>query len=326
MSETRRRFLSLTAAGAAAAGWPGWARAQQYPAQDVHFICGYPPGSGADVIVRFVAEKIRPLLGSRTIIVENRVGAGGNIAMAHVARSKPDGYTVFIHGGNAVAASMSLLKSPPVDVAKTLRVAATINKQPFMCLVNANSPYKTLADLTKAMKEKGPKASYATSAPDGTVMGELYKAATGVQAVEVVYRTASDSLNDQLNGNVDYSMHNPVYAVSQHVEGRMRVLGVSSGQRLEAFPDWPTMAEQGVPMDLTGWWAALVPAGTPKPVVDQINGWFKEIVATPDAKKFLNGLGGDAYIDTADNAQALFLKEIDNWREYVRLAKITPQG
>src|SRR6188768_4283575 len=105
---------------AAAVGMaPSGARAQQYPAQDIHFICAFPPGSGADVIVRYFAEKVRPLTG-KNIVVENRSGAGGNIAIEYVAKAKPDGYTVFVHGVSGVATNMNTFKRPPTDAAKTI--------------------------------------------------------------------------------------------------------------------------------------------------------------------------------------------------------------
>jgi len=322
---TRRVVLQGAAAALPAVMMPGIVRAQQYPAQDIHFICAFPPGSGADVLVRYFAEKVRPLTG-RNVLVENKSGAMGNISIAYTARAKPDGYTVFVHGGSGVAASMSLFKNPPVDVAKTIQIAATINRQPFMCVVATDSPYKTLADLTKVMKEKGAKANYATAATNGTVMGELYKQATGIQAVEVVYKTGGDSLNDQLSGRIDYAMQDPVYALAQQREGRLRILGISTGSRLDATPDLPTMTEQGVPMDVTGWFAAMVPAGTPQPVIQQINKWFVEVVSAPETKAFLNKFGGDPFIISPEEGQKLLLKDIDAWKEHVRVAKIVPQG
>jgi tripartite-type tricarboxylate transporter receptor subunit TctC len=328
MSNTsRRQFLAatsaLTASAALGIGRPAFA--QQWPAQDIHFICGFPPGSGADVIVRYFAEKVRPLTG-KNIIVENRVGAGGNLAIEYVARAKPDGYNVLLHGGNAVAGMMSLLKNPPVDVSKTIQLAATINRQAFMFVVDAKSPYKTIADLTKGMLEKGEKASYATTTVDATVMGEIYKSKTGVKAIEVSYKTASDTVNDQLSGALDYAVQNPVFALAQAREGKMRILGVGSHERLQSLPDLPTMSEQGIEMNVIGWWSAMVPAGTPKPAVDLINKWFVEVVGSDESKKFLNNLGGDPFINTPERAQELMFKDIENWREYVRIAKITPQG
>jgi tripartite-type tricarboxylate transporter receptor subunit TctC len=305
---------------------PPLARADDYPAQDIRFICAFPPGSGADVIVRYFADKVRPLTG-RNIIVENRSGAGGNIAIEYVARAKPDGYTVFVHGATGTAASMSLFKKPPVDVGKTIQVVATINRQPFMILVDAKSPYQTLADLTAAMKSKGAKASYATAAPFGTVVGEIYKLGTGVQAVEVNYKNAIDSLNDQLSGSLDYAVHDPVYALAEQRKGDLRILAVSTADRLKANPDFPTMKELGISdLDLMGWWAAMVPQGTPKPIADQINKWFDQVVATDETRKFLASFGGDQLILPPDKAQELFLKEINNWADYVRIAKIVPSG
>ena len=234
---TRSRWFSCATVSAVTLGGPAGrarsAQAQQYPTQDIHFICVFPPGSGADVLVRYFAEKVRPLTG-KNIIVENRSGAGGNIGIEYVARAKPDGYTVLVHGASGVAASMSLFKNPPVDVGKTIQLAATINRQPFMVLVDAKSPHKTLADLTAAMKAKGDKASYATAAPFGSVVGEVYKQGAGIAAREVIYKNAVDSLNEQLNGVLDYSVHDPVYALAQQREGRLRILGRFNGGPAES--------------------------------------------------------------------------------------------
>ncbi|HWL05835.1 MAG TPA: tripartite tricarboxylate transporter substrate binding protein [Xanthobacteraceae bacterium] len=302
------------------------AQAQQYPAQDIHFICAFPPGSGADVLVRYFAEKVRPLTG-RNIVVENRAGAGGNIAMQFVSRAKPDGYTIFVHAGSSIASNMHLYKTPPFpDAGKAIQVAATINRQPFMMVVDAKTPYKTVADVTAAMKPLGEKATYGSAAPTGTVMGELYKIRTGVNAVEVVYKSAPDGLNDMASGSVQFGFHDPVFSLAQQREGRLRILGVSTGERLQASPDLPTMKEQGIDMDLTGWWAAMVPQGTPKAVVDQINKWFVQVVSSPETKEFLAKFGGDTLIETPDQGQDRLLKDVMRWGEYIKAAKIQPQG
>jgi tripartite-type tricarboxylate transporter receptor subunit TctC len=314
--------LAATLAAGASATAP-LAHAQDYPAQDIRLICAFPPGSGADVLVRYFAEKLRPIVG-RTVIVENKAGAGGNIATQFVARSKPDGYTIYVHAGTAVAANQSLFKNPPVDVAKEIRIAATINRQPFMLVVDAKSPYKSVAELTEVMKQKGDKASYATAAPTGRIMGELYKNATGIKAVEVNYKTAPDSLNELASGKLDFGMHDPVFSLAQQREGRLRILAVSTGQRLNASPDLPTMAELGIPMDLTGWWAAMLPAGTPKPVVDKIHQWFVQIVSSDETKAFLNKFGGDPYINSPEQGQAMLERDVKAWGEYIRMAKIEP--
>jgi tripartite-type tricarboxylate transporter receptor subunit TctC len=320
---TRKQLLQSFGGFTLAAAFGSRAQAQDYPSQDIRMVCAFPPGSGADVLVRYFAEKLRPIAG-RTVIVENKSGAGGNIATEYVARAKPDGHTIYVHAGTAVAANQSLFKKPPVDVVRDIRVAATINRQPFMVVVDAKSPYKTLAELTEAMKKKGDKASYAYAAPTGRIMGEIYKDKTGIKALEINYRTAPDSLNEMLSGKLDFAMHDPVFSLAQQREGRLRILAVSTGTRLDALPDQPTMTELGIPMDLTGWWAAMVPAGTPKPVVDKIHQWFVQMVSSDETKKFLNSFGGDPYINTPEQGQAMLERDVKAWGDYVRLAKIEP--
>jgi Uncharacterized protein conserved in bacteria len=273
--------------------------------------------------VRYFAEKLRPIAG-RTIIVENKVGANSNVATEFVARSKPDGHVLYPFAGTTVAASMHLFKNPPVDVGKALKVAATTSNLAFMLVVDAKSPYKTVAELTEAMKKKGDRASYAYAAPTGRIMGELYRNAYGLKAVDISYRSAPDSLNEMLSGKLDFGMHDPVFSLAQEREGRLRILAVSTGTRLEALPNHPTMTELGIPMDLTGWWAAMVPTGTPKPVVDKIHQWFVQMVSSEDTKKFLNSFGGDPYINTPEQGQAMLERDVKSWGDYVRLAKIEP--
>ena len=314
--------LALTLAALAV---PSPAPAQDYPSQDIRFVCGFPAGSGADVLVRYFAEKVRPIAG-RTVIVENKVGAAGNIAAEFTARAKPDGHTVHVHAGSAVAANQHLFKRRPFDAVKDLQTVATLNQQPFMVMVPENSPYKTLAELTDAMKKKGDKASYAQSNTTGKVMGALYLQATGITAVEVPYRTANDSLNDFASGRLDYGMMDPVFALSQARAGRLRMLAVSTPTRMQAVPELPTMTEAGTPgVEMMGWFAAFVPSATPRPVVDKLNKWFNEVLATEETKKFLNQFGGDPYISTPEQGQARLAQDIKDWESYVKIAKIDPQ-
>jgi tripartite-type tricarboxylate transporter receptor subunit TctC len=212
-------------------------------------------------------------------------------------------------------------------VLKAFQLAATINRQAFMLTVDAKSPFTSVPALTAAMRSKGTAASYATAATSGIIMGEMYKAITGVTAVEVRYKDSSGALNDMASGRVDYGMHDPVFSLAQAREGRLRVLAHSAGARLAAIPDIPTMAESGVPgMDLTSWWAVHLPSATPPAVIARINGWFNQILATDETRKFLNSFGGDPFISTPEAAQALFIKEEAAWGEYVRVAHIEPQG
>ena len=138
------------------------------------------------------------------------------------------------------------------------------------------------------------------------------------------YRTAPDSLNELANGKIDYALHDPIFALAQAREGRLRILAVSTAQRLQSQSNIPTMTESGVPMDLSLWWGVMVPAATPKPVVDKINAWFGQIVSTEETKKFLADAGADPMINTPERATEMFHIAIKEWGEYVRMAKIEP--
>lgn len=323
MDITRKHFIQSTGALALASAFGRAAHAQDYPSQDIRLICGFPAGSGADVFVRYFGEKLRPIAG-RTVIVENKPGANSNVATEFVARSKPDGHVLYPFAGTTVAASMHLFKNPPVDVGKALKVAATTSNLAFMLVVDAKSPYKNVAELTAAMKQKGDKASYATAANPGRIMGAIYKNTAGLQAVEVQYRSAPDSLNEMQSGRIDYGLHDPIFALAQGRANRLRILAVSTGQRLLSQPDLPTMTESGVPMDLSLWWGVMVPIATPKPIVDKINGWFRQIVSTEETKKFLADAGADPLINTPEKATEMFQTAIQEWGNYVRMAKIEP--
>ena len=295
------------------------------PPGDIHFICGFAAGSGADVLVRFFAEKIRPVLG-RTVIVENKPGAIGNIATEYVARAKPDGLTIYVTSGAALATNMHIFKKPPVDVIKQLQIVTTINRMPMMIAVGAASPYKTIAELTAAMKQKGEKASYSTNNPPARVVGAMYKEKAGLNAVEVQYRASGDTLNDLASGALDYAIYDPVFATIQERQGRVRIIALAAKDRLESSPQYPTMTELGYPMDIVTWWGAMVPMDTPRAIVDKLNEAFVGVIANEETKKFLATLGGDPWVLKPDPAQKYWQTEIEAWRDLVRIAKIEPQG
>jgi len=242
-----------------------------------------------------------------------------------VAKSKPDGHTIYPFAVTTVAASMHLFKKPPVDVGKALRAVASTSNLAFVLTVGANSPYKTVAELTEAMKKKGKDANYAVAANPGRIMGAIYKDKAGLAATEVQYRTAPDSLNEMENGRIDYGLHDPVFVLAQVRAGRLRPLAVSTAERLAAAPDIPTMTESGIPMNLALWWGVMVPAATPDPIANKINQWFKELVSLPETKKFLNDSGADPMIRTPEEAQRMFVTAIKEWGDYVRMAGIEPQ-
>jgi tripartite-type tricarboxylate transporter receptor subunit TctC len=296
-----------------------------YPAREVHVIAAYPPGSGADVFTRYFAENMRPFLGG-TIIVENKVGASGNLALIYVSKAKPDGYTVLIHAPSAIAANLSLFKNPGYE-ASAFDVLGTVCRLPFTLSVSANSTHKTLQSLIAAVRAKGANASYGTTAPTGQVAGAMMKNILNLAVVEVPYRTAADSVNDLDSGAVDYMMYDPIFAIPRHREGKVRVLAISSKERMTAVPDIPTMDESGVPgVDVMGWWGVAVPAGVPQPIKDKISSAFLKMAEKPETKAWLSNLGGDVWVVGPAEAQAQMLKDVKAWADYVRVANMEPKG
>ena len=311
-----------------AAGLPGISAIAQekYPSREVHVIAAFPPGSGADVFTRYFAENMRPFLGG-TVVVENKVGASGNLAINHVARAKPDGYTMLIHAPSAIAGNMSLFKEPGYDAAKAFDVLGSVCRLPFTVSVSAKSPHKTMADLITAVKAKGANASYGTTAPTGQVTGALMKNILKLEIVEVPYRTAADSVNDLDSGAVDYVMYDPIFAMPRHREGKLRVLAISSKERMAAAPEIPTMHESGVPgVDIVGWWGVAVPVGVPQPIKDQIATAFRQMAEKPETKSWLANLGGDSWVVGPAEAQRQMLQDIKDWAEFVRIANLEVKG
>ena len=324
---TRRNVIEGGAALLASGLLGSAANAQEtYPSREVHVIAAFPPGSGADVYTRYFAENMRPFLNA-TVIVENKVGASGNVAINYVARAKPDGYTMLIHAPSAIAANQSLFKEPGYDATKAFDVLGSVCRLPFTVSVAAKGPYKDMAGLIAAIKAKGDKASYGTTAPTGQVAGALMKSILKIPIVEVPYRTAADSVNDLNSGAVDYVMYDPIFAMPKHRAGDLKVLAISSKERMTTAPEIPTMNETGIPgVDVVGWWGVAVPTGVPQPIKDKIADAFRKMAEKPETKKWLADLGGDPWIVGPAEAQARMLADIKDWAGFVKLANLQPMG
>jgi tripartite-type tricarboxylate transporter receptor subunit TctC len=325
---SRRTFV--TTGSAAVAGIVSGANAQEsvdaFPSRDIKFVCAFPAGSGADVYVRYYAEKMRPIF-KRTVVVENRVGANGNLATTYTARAKPDGYTIYIHAPSSLAANMHLFKNPPVDVVKEIQIVAGINRQPFMLTVGAQQPWKTMDELVAAMKAKGEKASFATNNPTARVSSAWFKKHFDLKAVEVQYKTGSETMNDMQSGQIDYAFHDPVTAVANASAGRIRMLAVTTKERTKSMPNLPSLHELGVTnYDVPGWWAAMVPAGTPAPIVKKLNAMFDEVTNTKETFDFFAKFGADAWTISPEEGQKMLADDIKAWAGFIKLANIEPQG
>ncbi len=249
-----------------------------------------------------------------------------SIAAQFVARSKPDGHTIFIGGSDSFGAPLYTFKAPPYDPRKDFIYVSPVVSQSFLFAVPANSPYKTVAELTEGLKTKPDNGTYATTNNTATILGETYKQHTGLKTSQVNYKTNADYVNDLASGRLDFVMVDPVFGTASIRNGRIRALAVSSAQRIKALPDVPTMQQAGIPnVDVNQWWLIAAPAGTPASIIDRLNQWFTDIGKMDETAEFLGKNGVEPFLGSSAETKSRIDKEIENWANYVKVAKIEPQ-
>jgi tripartite-type tricarboxylate transporter receptor subunit TctC len=303
------------------------ASAQNYPDRQITVICGFAPGSGADIVVRYFADKARSIAG-QPMIVENKVGALTAIGAEALKNAKPDGYTIMITPGNStMAANPHLFKQLKYDPVKDFTPITTLLKLPFVLGVAPSSPIKTVAELTADLKKKGDKASYGYSSPFALASSELYKSLTGTNALGVSYKSTPDIMPDLLSGQLDFIFSDSTFLIEQAKQNRFKMLAVTYANRSPLLPEVPGMGDAGVAnFDMSAWWGVWGPAGVPQPVVDKVASWFDQIVKAPGAKdEFGAKFSGDPWPGNAKLLADTTPVEIKKWGDLIKLAKIEPQ-
>ena len=301
--------------------------AQDYPAREIRSICNFSAGSGADIVVRYYSDRLSKLAG-KSVIVENRPGAQGLLATDYLAKSKNDGYTIMITpASSTLATAPHIFKSIPFDPLKDFQSVTTIASLAFVIATDAAGPVKSIAELIASMKGKPNHGFYGTGSNSGQVAAELFKEKVGLKTVYVPYKVTTDALTGVLLGQVDFISYDATWAVTQREpRGKLRILAVTSAKRAGALPDVPTLTELGLgEFDITPWWGVVVPAGTPKPIVDQLAAWFNQITTAEETKTFLSRAALDAFPGSPAQMTELVKTETERWGRWVRLAKIEPQ-
>jgi tripartite-type tricarboxylate transporter receptor subunit TctC len=308
-----------------AAMLPLAASAQDYPTRDIRVICGFPAGSGADVFVRFFADQMKSFT-DKPVIVENKPGALSVIGAEYVARAKPDGYTVFLTGATPITSGIYLFRKLNYDPVRDFQPITTMLWQPVILTVSHKSPVNNVRDLISLVRAKGDKSTYGGPATSSIATAEIFKSMTNLVSLQVSYKDSAPAVLDMNDGTLDFMFLDPVSAMENYRSGRVKAIAVTTPQRVSSAPEIPTMAESGVPgYDWTSWWAALVPAGTPQPIVNTLNGWFKELLARPVTKDFLGKFAAEPWYGSPEQARAKQLDEIEKWKEIARIAKFEPQ-
>jgi tripartite-type tricarboxylate transporter receptor subunit TctC len=301
------------------------AHAQDYPARFVTMVSPYAAGGGADLIARVVAQKLGERLG-KSFIVENRLGAGGVIAAASVAKAAPDGYTLFMGTSTQLAIQVTLHKALPYDPAADFVPVALVASVPFVLMVNPSLPVHSVTDLIKLAKEKPGQLSYGSSGVGGPphLYTELLETMTGIRMTHIPYKGTAEAIIDVVAGNVPVIFSDIAPAVGLLKDGRLRALGISSATRFQTLPDVPPLAEAGVPgFNAVAWTMLVAPANTPKDIVSTLYAQTKAIVALPEVQARLIETGNIPLSSPPPEELRAYVKsEIVRWGKVVQQAGI----
>ena len=301
-------------------------QAQTYPTKPVTLIVPYAAGGATDAIARIIQDDMSQMLGQQ-LVIENIGGAGGTIAAARAARAAPDGYTVLLHQVG-LAAGMSLYKNLTYDAVKDFQTVGLINNALSTLSARPDLPPKNIAELFKWMKEPGQNVRIAHPGVGsfGHLAGVLLAQELGVKATQVPYRGAGPALNDLLAGQVDLSSQSAVVAGSLVKAGKIKAYAIIGPNRFPGLPDLPTLGEAGYKkLDLNFWHMLLVPAGTPRPIVDRLNAALRHAMANERVKKTFADGGMQPFPPgqvTPEAAHALLVNEINLWSDVIKANNI----
>ncbi|HRP22080.1 Bug family tripartite tricarboxylate transporter substrate binding protein [Alicycliphilus denitrificans] len=282
MRISRRLILGASLLAACTA-----ALAQDYPAKPIRFIVPFPPGGGTDSLTRLVANKLTETL-KWNFVVENKPGAGGNVALDTTAKAAPDGYTLVMAQTDNVVLNPLLYSKLTYDPVKDLVPVGLVASGPAVLVVRADSPYKTLADVVAAAKAAPAKLTFASPGL-GTVshlISELWQKSSGMKLTHVPYRGLSQALPDVLSGQVDMYMGS-IPTLQGHIKGgKVRALAVTTAKRSPVLPQVPTYTESGIPgVELASVWGVMAPAGTPQNVIQRLNTELNKVLQQPDTRE-----------------------------------------
>src|SRR6195256_524258 len=322
----RRRFVALSAASIAAPAIVA-SRARgasiDWPARAVRIVVPFTPGGSTDITARLISNRLQEVWG-QSVVIENKPGAGGNIAADMVAHSDPDGYTIFIVGPG-LATNQFLYPQLSYDPVGDFAPVTLLITQPNMMCVPNSSPAKSVPEFVAYCNANRGKVTYASSG-NGTTLhlsGELFKRLANVEMTHIPYRGGAPAINDLIPGRVDVIFDN-VPTVVQHVrEGHLRGLAVTTKERIAIMPEMPTIAESGVPgFDVYSWFGFFVPARTPQEIIARINADTNAALAHPSVKPRFDDLGATPKGSTPAELAAFLKSEIDKWGPVIQEAKI----
>ena len=319
-----RRFLLMAAAMMLAAGT---AAAAGYPEKPIRLIVPFPPGGGTDATARIVGDAMTASLGQQ-IVVDNKPGAGGNIALETVAKAPPDGYTLLFGFSTTLTVNPSLYKSMPADVQKDFVPISTLVSAQYILLVNPSLGVNSVAELVAKAKAEPGKLNYA-SGGKGTPLhlgAEMLKARAGIDIVHIAYRGGGPASKSVMANETQVLFGSFASSLPKVKGGKLKALAVTGPKRSAALPDVPTMEEAGYPGFLvTSWSGVLAPAGTPETVTDKLHAAITAALAMGSVKKKLAAVGQEAEGSSPEAFAALIKSDTARWRKVLQDAGIQPE-
>ena len=318
----RMNLVRLFALGMAGLTWAGIsdAVALDYPTRPVRWIVGYPAGGSTDIVARLVGQHLSEKLGQQ-FIIENKPGAGNNIATEAVIHAAPDGYTLlFVNPANGINAS--LYKKLSFNFVRDIAPVAGITRVPNVMEVNPNVPVKTVAEFIAYAKANPNKVNMASSGNGTSVhlSGELFMAMTGVKLTHVPYRGSAPALTDMIAGQVQVLFDNLPSSIQHVTGGKLRALAVTTDKRSDVLPDVPTVAETVPGYEASAWFGMGAPKGTPPEVIAVLNKAINEALADPNIKARLAEMGGMHMGGTPADFGKIIVDETEKWRKVVEFA------
>ena len=313
----------------AAAAWTiaGAVGGQAFPSRPVTLTVGFAPGGGADTAARIIAQKLAENIG-QSVIVENKAGAGGNIAAQHIATAPPDGYTIHLTSVGPMSVAPHLVKDLPYDPRRDIAPITMGVVFPNVFVVQSGVPAKTLAEFVALAKEKPGRLTYASSGVGGAghLAGELFKERAGIDVLHVPYKGGGPAMTDLLGGRLDMYVGVPS-TVAPHVDaGKARALATTGATRTSMMPGVPTVAESGYPgFDATNWYAFVAPGKTPRELLDFWNRELTKVLSDPQVNAELAKHGLDPAPGTRSELAQYIERENEKWGKVVREAKIKPE-
>src|SRR5262245_33362959 len=326
MALIRRGFLCILGAIATICPAVSPTGAQDYPRHPVTIVVPFTPAGTTDILARLLGQKLEQRLG-RSFIIENRPGAGTLIAASAVAKAAPDGYTLLMAPSSTMAVNVTLYKHLPYDPVTELVPLAGLARVPFVLIVNPSLPVHSLSELIKYAKERPGQLSFASVGPGVPhhLYAEMLMNITGIQMTYVPYKGSAPALNDVVGGHIPLMFGDFAPALGMLRAGKVRPLGVTSGTRVAAFPDIPTMIEAGVPEfgAMQGWQMLVAPSRTPPQIVDRLHSELTAALALPDVANEITRQGMLPFEkQSVAELRDLVRSEIVRWGKVVQLAGI----